>query len=61
MQIVQELCKRPGLNRTGFDMPTIYVPSMTSGKVGIECMHSINQNRITIDLTAMLEGRFETN
>ncbi|KAK3085120.1 hypothetical protein FSP39_024715 [Pinctada imbricata] len=28
MQIVQELCKRPGLNRTGFDMPTIYVPSM---------------------------------
>ncbi|XP_067931204.1 sarcalumenin-like [Watersipora subatra] len=27
MQIVQELCKRPGLNRTGFDMPTIYVPS----------------------------------
>ncbi|XP_067684909.1 uncharacterized protein [Haliotis asinina] len=28
MQIVQELCKRPGLNRTGFDMPTIYIPSM---------------------------------
>ena len=28
MQIVQELCKRPGLNRTGFDMPTIYVPNM---------------------------------
>merc|ERR1719458_1485218 len=27
MQIVQELCKRPGLNRTGFDMPTIYVPN----------------------------------
>ena len=22
----QELCKRPGLNRTGFDMPTIYIP-----------------------------------
>ena len=32
MQIVQELCKRPGLNRTGFDMPTIYVPS-PNGKV----------------------------
>jgi hypothetical protein len=28
MQIVQELCKRPGLNRTGFDMPTIYVPTL---------------------------------
>jgi len=26
MQIVQELCKRPGLNRTGFDMSTIYIP-----------------------------------
>ena len=32
MQIVQELCKRPGLNKTGFDMPTIYIPR-TSGKV----------------------------
>ncbi|OXA52866.1 uncharacterized protein LOC110850974 [Folsomia candida] len=31
MQIVQELCKRPGLNRTGFDMPTIYLPD-ASGK-----------------------------
>jgi len=29
MQIVQELCKRPGLNRTGFDMPTIYIPNPT--------------------------------
>lgn len=28
MQIVQELCKRPGLNRTGFDMPTIYIPDL---------------------------------
>ncbi|XP_059809332.1 uncharacterized protein LOC132382869 [Hypanus sabinus] len=26
MQIVQELCKRPGLNKCGFDMPTIYIP-----------------------------------
>lgn len=32
MQIVQELCKRPGLNRTAFDMPTIYVPNQSSGK-----------------------------
>ena len=27
MQIVQELCKRPGLNKTGFDMPTIFIPN----------------------------------
>ncbi|CAB1444668.1 unnamed protein product [Pleuronectes platessa] len=27
MQIVQELCKRPGLNTCGFDMPTIYIPN----------------------------------
>lgn len=26
MQIVQELCKRPGLNRCLFEMPTIYIP-----------------------------------
>lgn len=30
MQIVQELCKRPGLNRTGFEMPTIYLPDEVS-------------------------------
>lgn len=28
MQITQELCKRPGLNKAGFDMQTIYVPSL---------------------------------
>ncbi|XP_072164536.1 uncharacterized protein [Diadema setosum] len=32
MQIVQELCKRPGLNRAGFNMPTIYIPTLSSGK-----------------------------
>ena len=26
MQIVQELCERPGLNQSGFDMLTIYLP-----------------------------------
>ncbi|XP_046697540.1 EH domain-containing protein 1 isoform X2 [Silurus meridionalis] len=26
MQIVQELCRRPGLNKCGFEMPTIYIP-----------------------------------
>ncbi|RWS23177.1 hypothetical protein B4U80_08177, partial [Leptotrombidium deliense] len=28
MQIVQELCKRQGLNKCGFEMPTIYVPDL---------------------------------
>ena len=32
MQITQELCRRPGLNKAGFDMPTIYIPDLT-GKV----------------------------
>ena len=32
MQITQELCKRKGLNRAGFDMPTIFIPTLT-GKV----------------------------
>ncbi|XP_058491533.1 uncharacterized protein si:dkey-98f17.5 [Solea solea] len=27
MQIVQELCRRPGLNKCGFEMPTIYIPN----------------------------------
>ena len=42
MQIVQELCKRPGLNKTGFDMPTIYVPSMNT-KVS-NLLHRINKD-----------------
>lgn len=33
MQIVQELCKRPHLNRAGFSMPTIYLPNSYTGKV----------------------------
>ena len=28
MQITQELCKRPGLNRAGFEMQTIYIPTL---------------------------------
>ncbi|KAK3595741.1 hypothetical protein CHS0354_025369 [Potamilus streckersoni] len=39
MQIVQELCKREGLNKTGFDMPTIYIPSMNSK--GSRCTNQI--------------------
>ena len=37
MQITQELCKRPGLNRAGFDMPTIFIPTLTD-KVCIDIM-----------------------
>lgn len=38
MQIVQELCKRPGLNRTGFDMPTIYIPNPSKP---VRCVNQI--------------------
>lgn len=37
MQIVQELCKRPGLNKCGFDMPTIYIPQLNQ-KVNSGCL-----------------------
>ena len=36
MQIVQELCKRPGLNKAAFDMPAIFIPSLTA-KVCMAC------------------------
>lgn len=35
MQIVQELCKRPGLNKCGFDMPTIYIPNPNKVRVSL--------------------------
>ena len=40
MQIVQELCKRPGLNKTGFDMPTIYVPDPSKQ---VRCVNQIEE------------------
>ena len=40
MQIVQELCKRPGLNKTGFNMPTIYVPNPNKQ---IRCVNQIEE------------------
>lgn len=39
MQIVQELCKRQGLNRTGFDMPTIYIPNPSKP---VRCVNQID-------------------
>merc|ERR1712192_375760 len=40
MQIVQELCKRPGLNRTGFAMPTIFVPNPNKP---VRCVNQIDE------------------
>ena len=37
IQITQEICKRPGLNKAGFDMPTIFVPTL-AGKVSVTQM-----------------------
>merc|ERR1719216_390273 len=39
MQIVQELCNRPGLNKTGFDMPTIYIPNPNKT---VRCVNQID-------------------
>ena len=48
MQIVQELCKRPGLNRTGFDMPTICIPHPTRN---VRCVNQISEVCDTIEKT----------
>ncbi|KAI1896362.1 hypothetical protein AGOR_G00094010 [Albula goreensis] len=48
MQIVQELCKRPGLNMCGFDMPTIYIPSLTKPN---HCVNHIEEVCKTIEKT----------
>eukprot|EP00117_Sycon_ciliatum_P013676 scpid72947/ scgid14246/ Sarcalumenin len=49
MQIVQELCKRPGLNKCGFDMPTIYVPSLIPKPA--RCENQLEQVCVDIDKT----------
>ncbi|GCC20717.1 hypothetical protein chiPu_0019284 [Chiloscyllium punctatum] len=48
MQIVQELCKRPGLNKCGFDMPTIYIPD--PNKLA-PCLNRIQEVCTTIEKT----------
>uniref|UniRef100_A0A4W4F6H9 Dynamin N-terminal domain-containing protein n=1 Tax=Electrophorus electricus TaxID=8005 RepID=A0A4W4F6H9_ELEEL len=40
MQIVQELCRRPGLNKCGFEMPTIYIPNPQKPS---RCVNQINE------------------
>lgn len=39
MQIVQEICKRPGLNKAGFEMLTIYIPTLQEKKT--RCVNQI--------------------
>jgi len=41
MQIVQELCKRPGLNKAGFEMLTIYIPTLQEKKT--RCVNQIDE------------------
>ncbi|XP_072909025.1 uncharacterized protein [Hemitrygon akajei] len=48
MQIVQELCKRPGLNKCGFDMPTIYIPDPDTPS---RCVNQIQEVCATIEKT----------
>ncbi|XP_015275501.1 PREDICTED: uncharacterized protein LOC107117851 [Gekko japonicus] len=48
MQIVQELCKRPGLNKCGFDMPTIYLPNPNKPS---RCVNQIEEICRTIEKT----------
>ncbi|XP_038552900.1 uncharacterized protein si:ch211-11k18.4 [Micropterus salmoides] len=48
MQIVQELCKRPGLNTCGFDMPTIYIPNPNKPS---RCVNQIEEVCRTIEKT----------
>ena len=55
MQIVQELCKRPGLNRTGFDMPTIYVPNPNAKS---RCVNQIEE--VCKDVEKTINGTIQT-
>ncbi|XP_030649489.1 uncharacterized protein si:ch211-11k18.4 [Chanos chanos] len=48
MQIVQELCKRPGLNKCGFDMPTIYIPNPNKPS---RCVNQIDEVCRTVEKT----------
>ncbi|XP_030647837.1 uncharacterized protein LOC115828070 [Chanos chanos] len=48
MQIVQELCRRPGLNKCGFEMPTIYIPNPQRPS---RCVNQIDEVCQTIEKT----------
>lgn len=55
MQIVQELCKRPGLNKCGFDMPTIYIPNPNKVSVTLVGVSALFR------LTPLLSNLFSTH
>ncbi|XP_056457714.1 uncharacterized protein si:dkey-98f17.5 [Gadus chalcogrammus] len=48
MQIVQELCRRPGLNKCGFEMSTIYIPNPQKPS---RCVNQIDGMCQTIEKT----------
>ncbi|XP_053095428.1 uncharacterized protein LOC113528207 isoform X2 [Pangasianodon hypophthalmus] len=48
MQIMQELCKCPGLNKCGFDMPSIYIPNPNKPS---RCVNQIKEVCHTIQKT----------
>ncbi|XP_048381420.1 uncharacterized protein LOC125449619 isoform X2 [Stegostoma tigrinum] len=48
MQIVQEICKRPGLNKCGFDMLNIYIPDPNKPA---RCVNQIQEVCTTIEKT----------
>ena len=55
MQIVQELCKRPGLDQSGFEMLTIYIPDHAGLKhQEIMCTNQIDDACQLIDKTIAL-------
>ncbi|XP_053471794.1 uncharacterized protein LOC128602175 isoform X3 [Ictalurus furcatus] len=48
MQIMQELCKRPGFNKRDFDMPSIYIPNPNKPS---RCVNQIEKVCHTIEKT----------
>ncbi|XP_039275469.1 EH domain-containing protein 1 [Nilaparvata lugens] len=59
MQIVQELCKRPSLNRNGFSMPAIYLPDKcrpTDCKNQIEVLCTGIENLVTRNVQMALNN-----
>lgn len=55
MQIVQELCKRPGLNQCGFEMSTIFIPNHNDLKVRDKmCVNQIEETCQEIEKTIAL-------
>ncbi|XP_074636435.1 uncharacterized protein LOC141894632 [Acropora palmata] len=49
MQITQELCKRPGLNKAGFEMQTIYIPTLLDKPA--KCANQIEDVCVQIEKT----------